>query len=377
MNKSPSTELFANRRTRDIWPSCKKRRRRRRRKENPTAALERITLKKLHKKWHRAVIQTHGFSESTSPHIKKEELKNDPVPDQLWDEHEEAMLEARWAGSTLNNELNAITQYRPNLLLLWKLSFRLFHKDPIALFTFRDSDLEFNDDSNTDCLWTETFCDKLIKIMTHPISKNPSFMLFLLKWAVICRTDDRRSLNENDTEMLDSIHCFIDPSLHHDPFGLRHEQFQQQLWETGGWPTIEAELMSMIWQKTTPHPPGLVIFEGLPYQVIASDLDTIIDALGASVGRVKLGYSVDHEALTRLTAQDHPVGSDELKVAFKKAWFTSSRDTIRHESMGGEGQYSYDTNTPALHDAGETPHYEEDTVNDNLWKDGGLEKDFK
>ncbi|EEU44534.1 uncharacterized protein NECHADRAFT_85182 [Fusarium vanettenii 77-13-4] len=334
MKKSASPELFTPRRPRDIWPSVKRPRYRRSRTKGARAfrhrALQKIAIEKINKNWHKAFVQAHGFSDPVPPEYPREEF--DDADDHLrWAGRNSDFPEGRWNRSMFKKELDETANDRPKLLLLWKLSFRLYRKDPLYLFNFYANDIDFNDDPGEDFLrdnakWnrnhllSEDFCDKLIRIMAHPMSKDLSFMLFLLKWAVICRTDDRRGLKETDIQMLDSFQCHIDPSLHSESLGVRHEDFQQEMWERGGWPTVEAELLSMIWQKTTPSEIGHVLLDGVPYQVTASDLDTIIEALGATVGGVKLDYGIDFEAIAQLTAEDHPVGPEELKAVFKQAW---------------------------------------------------------
>lgn len=324
----------AHRRIRDIWPSAKHPRYRRSRAKGFRAlrhrAIQKVAIKEINKKWHRAFVQALGFSDPIpSPPFPREEF-SDAGQFISWAKSQ-GKSGGLWTRSRLKSEVDNISNDRPNLLLLWKLSFRLHRKDPLFLFNYYADDIDFNDEPNDtllrdnaqwnkDHLLSEEFCDKLIRIMTHPMSKDLSFMLFLLKWAVICRTDDRRSLKETDIEMLDSFHCHIDPSLHADSFGARHEDFQQEMWERGGWPTVEAELLSMIWHKTTPSQIGHVVLEGVPYQVTASDLDTVIEALGATVGGVKMGYGIDFEAITHLTERDYPVGHDEFKRAIKEAW---------------------------------------------------------
>ncbi|KAI8659938.1 hypothetical protein NCS56_01212100 [Fusarium sp. Ph1] len=334
MKKSASPELFTHRRTRDIWPSVKHPRYRHSRTKGSRAfrhrALQKIAIEKINKKWHKAFVQAHGFSDPVPPDCRREEFED--ADDHLrWAESNSDLPEGRWNKSMLKKELDATANDRPKLLLLWKLSFRLHRKDPLYLFNFYADDIDFNDEPSDDLLrdnaeWnrnhllSEGFCDKLVRIMAHPMSKDLSFMLFLLKWAVICRTDDRRGMKETDIEMLDSLQCYIDPSLHSELLGVRHEDFQQEMWERGGWPTVEAELLSMIWQKTTPSEIGHVLLDGVPYQVTASDLDTVIEALGATVGGVKVGYGIEFAVITQLTAEDHPVGPEEFKAAFKQAW---------------------------------------------------------
>ncbi|KAJ4201323.1 hypothetical protein NW767_006973 [Fusarium falciforme] len=334
VKKSASPELFTHRRARDIWPSVKHPRYRRSRTKGSGAfrhrALQKISIEKINKKWHKAFVEAHGFSDPVPPEYPREEFAD--ADDHLrWAERNSYLPEGRWNKSMLKEELEETASDRPKLLLLWKLSFRLHRKDPLYLFNFYANDIDFNDEPSGDLLrdnaeWnrnhllSEDFCDKLLRIMAHPMSKDLSFMLFLLKWAVICRTDDRRGLKETDIEMLDSLQCYIDPSLHSEPLGVRHEDFQQEMWERGGWPAVEAELLSMIWQKTTPSEIGHVLLDGVSYQVTASDFDTVIEALGATVGGVKLDYSIDFEAIAQLTAEDHPVGPEEFKAAFKQAW---------------------------------------------------------
>ncbi|KAJ4313790.1 hypothetical protein N0V84_009251 [Fusarium piperis] len=334
MNKSPYPKSFTHRRTRDIWPSIKRPRYRRNRDKGFRAShhqiLQQIAVKKISKNWHKAFVRAHGFSDPVPPpRFPPEEFKH--ADEFISRAERNGKSRGLWNKPTLKREVENMANDRPKLLLLWKLSYRLHGKDPLFLFNYYADDINFKDNSGDDLLWnnsewnknhllSEDFCDKLIRIMAHPISKDLSFMLFLLKWAVICRTDDRRGLKETDLEMLDSFRCHIDPSVHTDPFGVRHEDFQQEMWERGGWPTIEAELLSMIWHKTTPSQIGQVVLEGVPYQVTTSDLDTIIEALGATVGGVKLGYGIDFEAITHLTAEDFPVGPDEFKTAIKEAW---------------------------------------------------------
>ncbi|KAM0228111.1 hypothetical protein ACHAP5_012032, partial [Fusarium lateritium] len=215
----------------------------------------------------------------------------DPAFVDSWDDDDEAdFIETYWTGTTMEH-LTSLPDFtgRDRLAQAFRASLHVFKIDPLTLFTKGLNDIVIDKDEKssktingrpyTNQFWSGPFCDKLSRIIYHPLWYGPepwAFMLFALKWAAICRTDDRRSLHEDDLGLLEKNHCIMeeDPTLSYPDI---HVKQQRSITLRGGIPSPQAQLLSEIanFSKKIGRPPGDY------YHIITSDLTAVIDGLNS------------------------------------------------------------------------------------------------
>ncbi|KAF4460170.1 hypothetical protein FALBO_13055 [Fusarium albosuccineum] len=212
-----------------------------------------------------------------------------PSSGTYWTDEDQAKLWGVWSGSVLEHALEQSGSIHTHMITVWNISMRIFRHDPLTLFTLGGDDLDMDTRggemikiggrSYKNPLWTPAFCNNLAMIMTHPLwdgKENWAFMLFALKWAVICRTGDLRPLKHMDVDILEAAGCHIPPSPTDLPASERLKSHRQIMWDQGRWPTPESNLLVTIADKTKPrhHDPPSDL-----YAVTTRDLTTIIESL--------------------------------------------------------------------------------------------------
>ncbi|KAJ3531563.1 hypothetical protein NM208_g8821 [Fusarium decemcellulare] len=257
-----------------------------------------------------------------------------------WTEEDQAKLVRVWSGSVLERALEQRGSIHTHMVTVWRISMRIFRQDPLTLFTLGGDDLDMDTRggemikiggrSYKSPLWTPSFCKNLAMIMTHPLwdgKENWAFMLFALKWAVICRSGDLRPLKHMDVDMLEAAGCHIPPSPTELPASERLKNHRQIMWDQGRWPTPESNLLVTIADKTQPRN------HGSPsdlYSVTTRDLTKIIESLDAMSKR---GVVVPCEAHFQafwgsLEAQAWP-GPSDIPSLYKRCWFEIERNRGR------------------------------------------------
>ncbi|RSL73404.1 hypothetical protein CEP53_000727 [Fusarium sp. AF-6] len=178
-----------------------------------TTSLERSAWKQLNKDWHRSMRDAEAYYNRDRRYESKDWYESPghpgcytPIFDDMWTASDELNLRSRECGFVLMNALDHLNaDDTQNLCTLFDTSLSLFRTDPLTLFSIQN--LEFHDQdpapidqngvSESSLVWPSDFSRKLSVLMAHPMWKGTKpylFMLFTIKWVVICRTDDRHPL---------------------------------------------------------------------------------------------------------------------------------------------------------------------------------------
>ncbi|RTE72640.1 hypothetical protein BHE90_012950 [Fusarium euwallaceae] len=270
-----------------------------------------------------------------------------PIFDDIWTASDELNLRSRECDLVLMNVMDYLNaDDTQDLCILFDTSLRLFRTDPLTLFSIQN--LEFDNQgpatidqdgvSASSPAWSSDFSRKLSVIMAHPMWKGTkaySFMLFAIKWVVICRTDDRHPLPQSDIDLLRCADIILDLSANDKPFGIRHQEHQRDILKRGGWSTPEAELLSAIWRMTGASA-RLARVATDPYLVSAADLTILTDALD-SLGQGGMVISCETHYQIFLGARTGPVypsGIAELKTLYTNCWFSVQRAKARRQRQG-------------------------------------------
>ncbi|RSL86889.1 hypothetical protein CDV31_016338 [Fusarium ambrosium] len=299
----------------------------------PTTSLERSAWKQLNKDWHRSMRDAEVYYNKD----RRDESKD----------YDELNLRSRECGFVLMNALDHLdADNTQELCTLFDTSLRLFRTDPLTLFSIQNLEFDnqgsalINQDgvSASSPVWSSDFSRKLSVIMPHPMWKGTkpySFMLFAIKWVVICRTDDRHPLPQSDIDLLRWADIILDPSANNKPFGIRHQEHQRDILKRGGWQTPEAELLFAIWRMTGASS-RLARVATDPHLVSAADLTILTDALN-SLGQGGMIISCETHYQIFLGARAGPVypsGIAELKTLYRNCWLSVQRVKGRRERQG-------------------------------------------
>lgn len=132
----------------------------------------------------------------------------DPVFDEYWDQDDEDKLQRSWVTSLHKVVVGNLSNSEASLHALWKVCIHMFGIDPFSLLnselrvsTADSPDVAWQGQMVPSPLWPPKFCQLLARLITHPFfnCRVPDRKLrFYLKWAVICRTDDRRPLQSDN-----------------------------------------------------------------------------------------------------------------------------------------------------------------------------------
>ncbi|RSL52681.1 hypothetical protein CEP54_010805 [Fusarium duplospermum] len=320
----------------------------------PTTSLERSAWKQLNKDWHRSMREAEVYYNKDQRGASKDWYESpghpgcyNPIFDDTWTTSDEFNLRSRECGFVSINALDHLdADNTQELCTLFDTSLRLFQTDPLTIFSIQN--LEFDKQgsvlviqdgvSASSPVWPSDFSRKLSVIMAHPMWKGTkpySFMLFAIKWVVICRTDDRHPFPQSDIDMLRYAYIILDPSARDKPFGIRHQEHQRDILKRGGWQTPEAELLSAIWRMTGASS-RLTHAATDPYLVSAADLTILTDALD-SLGQGGMMISCETHYQIFLGAQTgpaYPSGIAELKTLYTNCWFSVQRVKARRQRQG-------------------------------------------
>ncbi|KAF4989649.1 hypothetical protein FDECE_14641 [Fusarium decemcellulare] len=315
----------------------------------PQNRFERVAFTCLAKDFRESVaaVQKH-VDENVPPVTEQEYLQRhmpghpNPLFDEHWTLQDEAKIEASWDSTVLEQAISRPWSAFPEMRTLWKVSLRRFRKDPLTLFTLQDDDFCFDAECNgmiklsgryyTSPIWSKPFCGKLSMIMTHPLwagRNNWAFMLVVIKWAVICRTDDRHPLKQVDKDVLKWAGCDFASDLPTKPFADHHDDNRKALVEQGGWSTPESDLLAAIATKATATGRDPATTAG-SYCVSIQDLTTIIKGLDSINTRgVTVSCEVHFQAFLHSRGGHEWPAGDDLKSLYKSCWFNIERGRAR------------------------------------------------
>ncbi|KAF4964134.1 hypothetical protein FSARC_7916 [Fusarium sarcochroum] len=304
-------------------------------------------MRQVEKNWDKAIRAEKDRIEKDLPVITKEMYEvhgrpgcPEPTYDEIWNQEDEAELVQRyWTGTPLEAGISCLVSDNLSLNELFKVSLRIFGVDPITLFTLGTDDFEFDinttvevlihDDDYLTPIWRVSFCKDLTSIMTHPIwcgRGRWSFMLFAIKWAVICRTDDRRPLPAADRNLLSRLNCPLGDDQTLRPYKDLHEEQQKILRGQNTPPSQQAELLSAIAKYT-----AMTI--GIPsarnYTIIPHDLAAVIKGLDS----LSLSGMMDCELFLQLFKDaggrnEYPT-EDETPALYKTCYLDMERRRLK------------------------------------------------
>lgn len=215
----------------------------------------------------------------------------DPAFDDHWDANDKArFIQTYWQGTPLEYITSGpdFISY-PKTLLVFKASLHVFKIDPLTLFTMGLNDIVFDSGSKSTKMieghvymypfWSKIFCERLARMIFHPLWYGPepwAFMLFAIKWATICRTNDRRPLHQDELLLLEKLYCKMeqDPTLSYPEI---HAKQQMTIALRGGVSSPQAQLLSEIAATATRS--GECPSDKY-YHVVLNDLNNVIHGLG-------------------------------------------------------------------------------------------------
>ncbi|KAM0561575.1 hypothetical protein ACHAPJ_002743 [Fusarium lateritium] len=225
------------------------------------------------------------------------------------------------------------------LVELFQVSLRIFGVDPITLFTLGTDDFEFGGDitstiirGNEDYptpIWDEKFCEDLTSIMTHPMwcaRERWRFMLFAIKWAVICRTDDRRPLPALDRNLLSRVNCPLGNEQTLRPCRDLHEGQQTMLRDQNVPPSQQAELLSAIAKHT------VVSIGSVPtgnYTIIPSDLTAVVKGLDSLPISGLMDCDLFFELFTHAEGHNEYPAEDEAPALYRNCYLDMERRRLK------------------------------------------------
>ncbi|KAG5761456.1 hypothetical protein H9Q72_010427 [Fusarium xylarioides] len=300
--------------------------------------------------WRKAAAKPHtiGFEGLTKEAYEAKDEPGCPNPTYSKDwshADEEKFLNEYWRGTVYEAAIKRQTrtnQDAQHLVTMFKISLHVFGVDPLTLWTLNEDEFDVTgsryeaefkvgDVTYPNPIWSRPFCDKLSQIMTHPIwtkrKERHVFMLFAVKWAIMCRTDDRRPLSEGDTKLLGFIGCPITPRPG-EPLKRTLKRLLRRRYNAGETSTMEADLLRCIADNTKAHQT-----EPTPryYSVTLDDLDAVIMGLDES----ELGVSCETQYglyQNRRTTYTYPSRA-EVAELYRNAFLNIERGRmIDHKS---------------------------------------------
>ncbi|KAF4989654.1 hypothetical protein FDECE_14646 [Fusarium decemcellulare] len=319
----------------------------------PQTRFEKEAFPLLAGAWRNARDAMHAATEENIRIAKQEYLAphryahSGPSFRPYWNNEDEAKLQEVWAGSLLEHTLEQTGSIHGQLIMVLNVSFQIFGRDPLALFSLRGDNLDMDTHGRETIetggrfykspFWGMSFCRNLAMIMVHPLwdGKEPwAFILFVFKWAVICRTCDLRPLKPMDVDILEAAGCHISPSPPDLPFPDRLRNYREAIWDQGRWPTPESNLLITIADKTElevhDSPSDL-------YAVTTKDPTTIIKSLDAMNKRgVVVPCKAYLQAFWGSPALQEWLCSSDIRLRYKRCWFDVERKRVWVQRIAAE-----------------------------------------
>ncbi|KPM39246.1 hypothetical protein AK830_g7317 [Neonectria ditissima] len=289
-----------------------------------------------------------------------------PVFDRLWSESDEDALQRRWNASHIKFVIENLSNSDAQFHAVWKVSLRLLQTDPFSLlnseFTVSTADnslVSWQGRMVPSPLWPGTFSEALSRLMTHPFfsCRNTGEKLrFYLKWAVVCRTDDRRPFQSEDFTACPVVRKLIRTQSPGDQSWWEyHETLQEAAWGHFGDALLESRLLGAIaklvkkpQQAQTPSPTAR-------YEIFTKDLNQVMKAID-TVSTYGVPVMVNTTAAfdcfrAARGGPTYPCGVEELREAVADCWLTDQRRNrrrIRHlrERLAGLENDSFEREGP-------------------------------
>lgn len=264
-----------------------------------------------------------------------------PTYNEDWSHADENLfLSQYWRGTMYETAITrqfGTSSDTQRLVAMFKISLHIFGVDPMTFWTLNDDEFKVTGNKFGFVLivgnakvkyhspiWSRSFFDSLSKLMTHPIwarrKDGHEFMLFAVKWAIMCRTDDRRPLSEGDAKLLGFIGCPIAPRPE-VPLKRTLERLLKRRYNAGETITTEADLLRCIADNTEAH---LANPRSRYYRVTTDDLDAVIKGLDESKTWMSCEAHYELYQKSRSTTHTYP-SSTEVAELYRKVFLIIER----------------------------------------------------
>ncbi|KAM0561569.1 hypothetical protein ACHAPJ_002737 [Fusarium lateritium] len=310
----------------------------------PRNVTEREAFRALNEAYHRGVNAARERYKKLPP-MTKEKFEARGMPGctdpprfgDCWTPEGEEELKASWENSLIKFALERLSKVETSISSVWKMSLHRFRLDPMTLlsayqkFRFDNAGNEsflHNGVMKVNPLWTIPFCQKLKRIFAHPLWNGPNAWRFIpiaIRWAVICRVDDRSGFSNKEQEILDHLHCGdLRVSDGNESMAKRFRAHQKQVTDSGLIQTLHAKLLSRIadYAGTSNRP----TMDG-NRPVRTGDLSVVVKALDNLNDR---GMAISCETHLRVyiagwKTHGYPSGQAEFVEAYKNRWINVER----------------------------------------------------
>ncbi|KAL7766648.1 hypothetical protein ACKLNR_004564 [Fusarium oxysporum f. sp. zingiberi] len=258
------------------------------------------------------------------------------IDSHTWSQDQEDELGASWDDGVIKAAIQRLPDRGTHLSSVFNISFHLCNMDPLSLLSMYH-DFEF-DNSGSDSfmhvgqmkrnpLWTLHFCDKLKRIMTHPLFWETNayrFLPIVIRWAVICQTDNGEGFSAEEAHILSHLGCGDLGQFSGSPVLERFRFHQERLKTAGVFVTPHAKLLVLIADQVgvsaVPTSTETLLVRTGDLGVVISALDRLNDcSMNISCEVHYLQYCASR------TSRSYPSGLEELLEAYKGVWMKLQR----------------------------------------------------
>ncbi|KAK7398434.1 hypothetical protein QQX98_012185 [Neonectria punicea] len=302
------------------------------------------------------VERAKQWLEKSRPQVTREEFLApgqpgcpDPVFDEHWSQEDENRLQKRWNESVNKNVyqqmarepcikavVDNLSDSDRSLRSLWRTCIRMMRIDPFSLLTWElrvadRTEMDLDGEMVPGPMWSAEVCDLLSLLIAHPFfscALPDEKLRFYLKWARICRTDDRHPLKSKDFTPCPIVRRLIrTPRPGKQPWRKVHETFRLAYWEKYGGYTVESDVLHAIAESTIPRPGS--IGPGGEDDLRAGDIAQVLTALNrlSSYGfansvnpSVALGMAWGAQG-----GSDYPVDDEQFREVVGNCWLADQR----------------------------------------------------
>ncbi|KAI9149552.1 hypothetical protein HJFPF1_11606 [Paramyrothecium foliicola] len=244
-------------------------------------------LKEEWASWKPSIGEARQMLESKQPQVSTVERLVQTAHPAGWAPEDEARLMEDFGASEEKTAFEKLVG-NAHLLMVWKISVHLYRCTPFQIVDPWIGLFFEGAKGSSSAVWSGNFCISLAKIMTHPFWDGHDFLIsFFIRFAVACRTDDRRPLVKSKMTFTCSVmdqlqlatRCTLTENIHDVHSDLRSgAQRQHQL--TSQISDVLFELGKVVRSKPycTPDPQGR-------YPARTDDLTSILQTLDSFKGR--------------------------------------------------------------------------------------------
>ncbi|KAF5557962.1 hypothetical protein FPHYL_7557 [Fusarium phyllophilum] len=243
------------------------------------------------------------------------------IDSHAWSQAQDEKLDGSWESGLVKAAVQRLPDCGAYLSSVFEISFHLCNMDPLSLLSMYH-DFEF-DNSGSDSfkhggqmkrnpLWTSHFCDKLKRIMTHPL------------WTVICRTENAEGFSAEEARILSRLGCgnfSISPVL--ECFRLHQERSKTAGFITTPHAKLLALTADQAGLRAVPTSTDVMLVRTGDLDVVISALDSLSDCgLSISCAIHHLQYCASQ------TSRSYPSGLEELLEEYKWVWMKLERSKL-------------------------------------------------